>query len=41
MRVFISYAWENDDYWAFVKRPAKRLGDDGIDLSQRRNHMSL
>jgi hypothetical protein len=31
MRVFISYAWENDEYRALVKRLAARLRDDGID----------
>ena len=32
MRVFISYAWENDEYRTLVKRLAKRLRDDGIDV---------
>jgi TIR domain len=31
MRVFISYAWENDEYRALVKRLAARLIQDGID----------
>jgi hypothetical protein len=31
MRVFISYAWENDEYRALVKRLATRLRQDGID----------
>jgi len=31
MRVFISYAWENDEYRALVKTLAARLRQDGID----------
>jgi menaquinone-dependent protoporphyrinogen IX oxidase len=31
MRVFISYAWEDDQYRTLVKRLAVRLRDDGID----------
>ncbi len=31
MRVFISYAWESDEYRALVKRLAARLRQDGID----------
>ena len=31
MRVFISYAWENDEYRTLVKRLATRLRRDGID----------
>jgi menaquinone-dependent protoporphyrinogen IX oxidase len=32
MRVFISYAWENDEYRTLVKRLAARLREDGIDV---------
>src|SRR6266852_8917256 len=31
MRVFISYAWEDDEYRALVKSLAVRLREDGID----------
>jgi hypothetical protein len=31
MRVFISYAWEDDEYRALVKSLAARLREDGID----------
>ncbi len=31
MRVFISYAWESDEYRGLVKRLAARLRQDGID----------
>ena len=31
MRDFISYARENDEYRTLVKRPARRLRQDGID----------
>src|SRR5205807_2634669 len=31
VRVFLSYAWESDEYRTLVKRLAKRLITDGID----------
>jgi hypothetical protein len=31
VRVFVSYAWENDEYRELVKRLAVRLRDDGVD----------
>lgn len=31
MRVFISYAWEDDEYREFAKGLAARLRKDGVD----------
>ncbi len=39
VRVFISYAWEDNDYRQWVAQPASQLRQDGVDARLDRWHL--